>query len=193
MFAGSSKVPDGTMLTSYEMGRVKTFLHPLEVVMTVVLVVTVEEAVFCTAIVSRDVVLEISKTFSGARSRGRRIVLVPDSAHSSTRMPSVSSVGLLSFPLLLLLQSDDDKLLLFSPLASESPDVKLDTDVWVPRVDTVDISVAIKAARTSGANDDQASKMDDGSIGAMLDDSSLQYKQKQKRGFETRFTHCSPI
>jgi hypothetical protein len=149
------------MLTSYEIGKVKIFLHPFDVVITVVLVVTVEDAVFLTATVSREVVFVISKTLSGARSNGRRIVLVPVSGHSSIMTPSAA---------LLFCSS----VLLFSPLSSELPEeVKLETDVFVFKVLAEDISVAIKAARTSGGRVDHASKIEAGNKGDKLDDSSL--------------------
>lgn len=117
--------------------------------MTVVFVMTVEEAVFRTSVLSRDVVLENSNTFLGALSNGRRYVLTPLSGSSSTKTPSCSI-----FPLLLV-----SELLL--------PDVKLDNEeTFVGPVDPDDdISQATRAARTSGLKEPHASKIELGNRG----------------------------
>lgn len=86
-----------------------TFLHPLEVVTTVVLVVFIPIGVFSTTTFSFILVLVNSNTFFGARSSGLRSIFAPVSGHSSVNSDAVSS---------------------FSPLASELllEDVKLDTE-----------------------------------------------------------------
>lgn len=127
------------------MGSVKTFLHPRVVVTTVFFVVIVEVGVFSTSKVSLEVVLEISNTFFGARSNGRNVTLEPVSSHSSMKSPSGSP---------------------FSPLSSELPEVMLDTDELWRLVEAVDPpSEAIKAALTSGANEDQASRIEADKVG----------------------------
>jgi hypothetical protein len=71
--------------------------------MIVVLVVTVDDEVLVTCVDSLEVVLVISNTFFGARSRGLITVLVPASASFSMIIPSSSVFSPLSSELLLLL------------------------------------------------------------------------------------------
>lgn len=144
------------MFTSYEIGRLKTFLHPLVVVIVVVLVMTVDDAFLVTSVDSLDVVLVISNTLSGARSRGLNTVLTPDSGSQVTITPSRSD-----------LSPSSDVLLL--------PDVRLDTDDTFVGIVDDDISYAINAARTSGERLVHASRMDAGNKGlGSPDASSLQ-------------------
>ena len=98
----------------------------------------------------------ISKTFSGARSRGLITVLVPVSWQYSTISSSCS---------------------VLSPLKSDwlLPEVRLTDDaLFVGCVEFEDISEAIKAAFTCGPREFQASKIDAGSKGdGKEEDSSL--------------------
>ena len=141
------------------MGRVNIFLQPFVVVKTVVFVTTVDETVFVTWVVSRDVVLVNSKTLLGARSKGLKIVFTPLSASTSIISPSLSFLAslLASEPLLLL-------------------DARLDTeDTFVEATD--DISDAMSAARTSGLKEFHASRIEAGSSGlGNLNASSLYYR-----------------
>ena len=98
----------------------KIFLHPFVVMMVVVFVVTVEEPFVFTLTDSREIDFLNSNTFFGARSRGRRVVFVPASLHTST-ITSASSL------LLMMLFSS-------SQLESVLLDVKLDTDEAVRNV-----------------------------------------------------------
>ncbi len=162
---GSRSVPLGTMFTSYEIGKEKTFLHPLVVPMMVFLVVMVENPAFSTLTLSRVVVFVISKTLSGARSSGRRVVLVPASLSNSTRVFSLSS-----------------ELLLLLVLSSELLEVKLETEALVVTVPFFcdEVSAAIKAARTSGAREDQASRIEAGRTGFIDAESSLNFNFRQQ-------------
>mmetsp|Transcript_60094 Transcript_60094/g.147811 ORF Transcript_60094/g.147811 Transcript_60094/m.147811 type:complete len:243 (-) Transcript_60094:124-852(-) len=184
IFVGSNNVPLGTMLTSYEMGNVKTLRQPFDVVMTVVFVVTIDDAFFSTWTVSRDVVLEISNTFFGARSNGVKIVVVPDSGHSSTMTCSnlllLLVVVLLLFPLsssllleLLALSCRSSsgvktELLPVDVILDQTPDVDRGNDDEDAKT-VLDISVAMSAARTSGDNEVHASKTEAGRVGAEIE------------------------
>mmetsp|Transcript_60096 Transcript_60096/g.147816 ORF Transcript_60096/g.147816 Transcript_60096/m.147816 type:complete len:264 (-) Transcript_60096:138-929(-) len=188
IFVGSNNVPLGTMLTSYEMGNVKTLRQPFDVVMTVVFVVTIDDAFFSTWTVSRDVVLEISNTFFGARSNGVKIVVVPDSGHSSTITCSnllLLVVVLLLFPLssslLLLLEllalscrsssGVKTELLPVDVILDQTPDVDRGNDDEDAKT-VLDISVAMSAARTSGDKEVHASKTEAGRVGVEIEPDS---------------------
>lgn len=110
----------------------------------VVFVVTVDDEVFFIWVLSREVVLVISKTLLGARSRGLMTVLVPASLSNSMITPCSA----------------------FSPSSLVLVEVMLETDeVLVGWVEFDDISEAINAAFTSGAREFQASKTFAGSEG----------------------------
>ena len=145
----------------------KTFLHPFVEVITVVFVVTVEDAVFITSVLSREVVFVSSKTFFGARSNGLKKVLLPESVSSSTIIPSWS--------------------VLSSLLASERlllPEVRLETEEFlVGCVLFDDISDATSAALTSGLREFQVSKIDIGKRGLGKVEASSLHSQAEE---ETR-------
>ena len=132
------------------------FLQPFDEVITVVFVVTVDDAVFLTSVDSLEVDLVISKTFFGARSKGRNTVFVPVSAQSSMITPSLSDFSPLSSERLLLLEA-----------------VRSDTDAVFVGVPTDDTSDATKAALTSGAKVFQDSKIEAGNKGEGRFEASL--------------------
>ena len=133
-FEGSSIVPLGIMFTSYAIGRVKTFLHPLVRVIIDVLVVTTAAEVFSIWVVSLVCVLENSKTFLGALSRGFRTILVPVVGQISTFS--------------------------FASLKTSSELAERDSLLVALVLSAMPNSEDTKAARTSGGREFHASKTD---------------------------------
>ena len=88
------------MFTSYEMGRLKTFLQPLPVLTVLVIVVTVDVDVFLTSTLSSTCFFSNENTCFGARSSGRNTTDTPDSWSSSYMASEVSSTLLPSLEFL---------------------------------------------------------------------------------------------
>lgn len=122
----------------------------------VVLVVTMAPGVRSTSVFSMVEVLEKEKTFFGARSRGLRIVLVPDPTSSSTSS------------LLLLMLSEDDDLSSSSVVDDEEVEDSMMLALFLLAL----TSIFTSAALTSDGSDVQASNMDADKVGACNDDAS---------------------
>lgn len=146
----------------------KIFLQPFDAVITVVFVVTVDEAVLITWVDCLEVVFVISNTFFGARSNGLKTVLVPVSGSFSIIKPSCATFSsLLSERLLLLM---------------------LDAEVdLVGCVELEDISDATKAALTSGerllhASNIEAGNKGEGKVEASSLEKLIDHSEVRKKG-----------
>lgn len=117
--------------TSYEIGRVKTFLQPRVCVMTVVFVVTKVPGDFLTLVVSFVCVFLKENTLLGARSRGFKVRVVPLTSSVSTISVVFSSVPSVS---------------------EEVLEVRLDMEFEL-RPELVDLSISTSADRTSRGNE----------------------------------------
>ena len=133
--------------------------QPLPVVTVLVVVMTVDDDCFLTATSSLVVVFSNSKTFFGARSKGRRVSLAPVTSHSSCR-----SLRSTAFSLLLPASLGDALLvLLLTALYVELCVEGRETEPLASSADT-------KAARTDSGRAVHVSKTEAGrlALAAML-------------------------